>query len=360
MLNQLFSSIPQAHNRGTPSTGWMRPSAVTTTISVVCGIDDGYAMPLATMMQSLFQHLSADCQIHLFVIDAGIQPENRAKIAASLATVPCQITWIQPSEAIVARMKTMMVSAHITPAAYYRLLMAELLPAALDKVIYLDCDLMVMGDLKNLWQTPLGSHHLLAVQDVGVGQVSSLYGLSNYAELGIPPETKYFNSGVMVVNLDQWREHQIGWRLIHYLETNPDAIRLHDQDALNAVLFDKWGELHPAWNQQYHIFRFRSWRQPPFLSKFRAWQPSPLPQEIYEQTLRHPKVVHFTYYFKPWVVYFHPYRRAFYRYVDRTAWLGWRYPWWRATIAFYQRASRYLHIKLVNRRKNLRLLKQHS
>jgi lipopolysaccharide biosynthesis glycosyltransferase len=67
---------------------------------------------------------------------------------------------------------------------------------------------------------------------------------------------------------------------------------------------------------------------------------------MYERTLVHPYIVHFTDYLKPWVLCFHPYRRAFYGYVDRTAWLGWRCPWWKSAIAFCQRILDYLHSKM--------------
>jgi lipopolysaccharide biosynthesis glycosyltransferase len=191
---------------------------------------------------------------------------------------------------------------------------------------------MVMRDLKTLWDQDLQSYHLLAVQDMGVIQVSGKYGLRNYQALGIPATAAYFNSGVMVISLQKWCQDNIGAQLIDYINNNADFLELHDQDALNAVLFDKWGQLDPAWNQQYHVFRFRSWRRSPVLGMKRGWRPSPLSKEVYQRVLSQPYIVHFTYYLKPWVMYFYPYRRSFYRYVDRTAWAGWRRPWWQAAL----------------------------
>jgi lipopolysaccharide biosynthesis glycosyltransferase len=318
-----------------------------TTISVICGIDNAYSMPLATMMHSIFEHLSDGCEIQLFVIDGGIQPKNREKIIASLGQAPCKLIWVTPPESVVEQLKDVWVARHITPAAYYRLLMAEWLPVELDKVIYLDCDLLVMTDLKTLWDNDVQPYHLLAVQDMGIVEVSAQYGLRNYKALGIPPGTKYFNSGVMVVNLKKWREDNIGRKLIHYIENNSEFLALHDQDALNAVLFDKWGELNPAWNQMYHLYRFHSWRKEPLLGKARGWKPSPLSQEVYESTLQRPHIVHFTYYFKPWSTYLNQHRRSFYRYVDRTAWKGWRFPWWKASRQLCLRLTDYALRKTV-------------
>jgi lipopolysaccharide biosynthesis glycosyltransferase len=206
----------------------------------------------------------------------------------------------------------MTVSGHIALSAYYRILIPELLPEVVEKVIYLDCDLIVLGNLKEIWNIDIKSSYLLAAQDTGIQYVSAENGLVNYRELDIPPETKYFNSGVLVINLQQWRQDEICWQVISYIEKNLSSIRWHDQDALNAVLFGHWQELPPWWNQIPAIYDFQS------------WQESPFPQDVYERTVHQPDIVHFATGQKPWNSFDHRDAELFYQYLDRTAWQGWR------------------------------------
>jgi lipopolysaccharide biosynthesis glycosyltransferase len=295
------------------------------TIALVCALDDGYAMPMATMVRSVLANLAPGYELQLYVIDGGITPESKAKILASVEAdgLPptggdrCPITWLPPSAAMLERMSQFKTSGHLSLSTYYRLFLPELLPSHLQKVIYLDCDLVVMTDLGQLWQLDIEPHYLLAAQDVGILQVSNPSGLLNYRELGIPAEGKYFNAGVLVLNLARWRQTRMGWQIIEYMEQNPDFIRLHDQDALNAMLFDKWGELDLRWNQTPHLYRnFRSWRETPFS------------EEVYRRTVASPYIIHFASSAKPWNRYTHHHHRQFYQYLDQTAWSGWRFPLW--------------------------------
>ena len=101
---------------------------------------------------------------------------------------------------------------------YDKLVIARLLPPAVRKAIWLDGDVLVLGDLAELWDADMSDHHALAVQDAIVPLVSSRFGVAGYRELGIPPEAKYFNAGVMVINTTRWREEDIAGRAIVYLK----------------------------------------------------------------------------------------------------------------------------------------------
>ncbi|MGV2389886.1 MAG UNVERIFIED_CONTAM: hypothetical protein LVR29_21425 [Microcystis novacekii LVE1205-3] len=130
------------------------------------------------------------------------------------------LNWLKPQEAeflptIVEKLPTW---GHVTIAAYYRLLIPYLLPPSLEKVIYLDCDLILKEDLNNLWKIDVDNQYLLTVQDMGCPLVSSKNGLKTYQELQISPDTPYFNSGVMILNLKKWREDDISFEVINYAE----------------------------------------------------------------------------------------------------------------------------------------------
>ncbi len=301
-----------------------------TCISVVCATDEGYVMPLAAMLVSLLEQLSSDCKLQLFIIDGGITPTSQAKLIQCLAP-QVTINWLRPSPEIINKVENLKTSGHISISAYYRLLIPDLLPKEIEKVVYLDCDLIFKGNLRNLWNQELGDNYVLAVQDLGVGLVSSKDGLLNYRELGLPEQTKYFNSGVLLLNLTKWRSENLSWRTIDYISTHKEFIRFHDQDGLNAVIAGQWGEMHPMWNQTPDIYR--NWRN---------WQESFLSEEVYNRARYSPQIVHFASSEKPWNTIIHPNRDLFYHYLDQTPWAGWRFTWWQACLRRSHRVLRKL------------------
>jgi lipopolysaccharide biosynthesis glycosyltransferase len=130
-------------------------------------------------------------------------------------------------------------------SAYYRILIPNLLPKKVKKALYLDCDTIVEGDLSGLFSIDLSSKALAAVEDV-VTLKSDFKMMKK--RLKIPSESSYFNSGVMMFNLDYLRKNDSCNKIIHYLHKNVEKIVLHDQDGLNAVLFNHWIKLPETYN----------------------------------------------------------------------------------------------------------------
>ena len=281
---------------------------------LVCAIDNNYAMQLAVTVRSVLENLKSYRKIVLFVIDGGIKESNKRKISRSLNPDQVEINWVKPDN---TRIKKLKVVRHLTHATYYRLLIPNLLPAQFNKVIYLDADLIVNEDLGKLWDIDIGENYLLAVQDIGIGYVSSPSGVANYKELGIPPNSKYFCAGVMVINLEKWRIDSISVKTIEYLEQNKEHLRFADQDALNAVLAGKWGDLDLRWNQIFHIFNYPSWQNSVIKEE--------VPEDVYNEAIRNPYIIHLATGLKPWIYGCnHPAKDMFFQYLDMTAYSGWR------------------------------------
>jgi lipopolysaccharide biosynthesis glycosyltransferase len=288
----------------------MNPSDTESCV-VVCAADNNYVIPLSVTLKSILVNLKTPQKITCFVIDGGIEESNKQKILKSLDSKQITIKWLQPTDSILNKVK---VSGHVTVATYYRLLIPDLLPQQLKKAIYLDCDLVVNEDLQQLWTIDIGDTYLLAVQDMGIREVSNPRGgLHNYQELGIHPNSKYLNAGVMVFNLEKWRTENISTRAIEYLEQNKEHVLNWDQDGVNAVLVGKWRELDPRWNQTPSVYKYRSWKDSPFT------------EEVYKSVIQQPYIVHFATAIKPWHYYCeHPAKGLFFQYLDITPWSGWR------------------------------------
>lgn len=298
------------------------------TVVVVCAADDRYAMPLAVVARSALENLQPDYKIKLFVIDGGITDSNKHRIEQSLNPDRCQINFIPKPDSWLAAVQdvlnylqstTSVELQHITAsvAPYYRLFMAELLPAEIERVIYLDCDLVVKDNLKKLWEADFNDNYVLAVQDIWVPYVSSMKGVP-YEKLQIPADSKYFNSGVLVINLRKWRANNITAQAIAYLKSYQQEIRAHDQDVLNGLFVGQWGELDSRWNVT-----------PAIVDLFPSWQDSPFSKEVYQQLINHPSIVHFATNRKPWNSRHTLFKDTFFEYIDKTSWSGWRLTLWR-------------------------------
>jgi lipopolysaccharide biosynthesis glycosyltransferase len=287
-------------------------------ITIACAADDAYAMPMAVMLRSVLENIPSDQKVCIFAIDAGIKETSKKKILSSLGNNSVDFVWIEKPTISVENLPIhKKVSPHVNRVIYYRLMLADLLPDSCEQVIYLDSDLIALKSLEKLWEIEIGENYVMAVQDPAIPFISSPYGLKKYQDLNIPPNNKYFNTGVLLINLRKWRDENIGTKLIQYLEENKEDVQHHDQDAMNAIFARQWGELHLKWNQTPQLFEFSSWKESPY-------------EELdFTEANNDPCIVHFASSSKPWNSYDdHPSRDLFYRYLDMTSWSGWRFTFW--------------------------------
>lgn len=280
-------------------------------IRVVLAADHNYVMPLTVAICSAASHCDRSCVLAFHVIEHGIGRELRARVESSLQATGFPNAGIEWIEAPVDRFRDLrVVHRYMSPLIYARLLIPELLPDTIDKALYLDSDVIVNDDLRELWDLPLGGRSLLAAVD-RIGFIGAVGGVAHYRELGLDPDAKYFNTGVLVMNLRKWREGGTTARVLDYLRTNRDHLRMEDQEALNVVLFGDWGELDFRWNWQI------PWRGVRRGTHSMNWVPPTTRKSI----------VHFTTAEKPWLPGCdYEEKRCFFEHLNRTAWAGWRVP----------------------------------
>ena len=307
----------------------VRSANVDTTLTevvAVCACDDNYAMPLSVMLHSAARNLGSGSRLLVYFIDGGLSESSWEAIRETLVGLPIDVVSIQPDYSLVEHLHT---SHHVTPAAYLRLLTAEIMPPEVEKAIYLDSDLLVCEDLTELWNMPLDDNYCLAAPDIACPFIDAREGCANYRlaspylaalrpvpnyrELGMDPGAEYFNSGVMVLNLDLWRRDQVAAQMLDCLDKHEAHIWCWDQYALNIVFHRKWGRLPPRWNQGAHALEYPSTGY------------SPLDRDEFRDMLERPAIVHFTTEFKPWHFHWtHLRGDQFFAALDETAWAGWR------------------------------------
>jgi lipopolysaccharide biosynthesis glycosyltransferase len=208
-------------------------------IHIVTVSNDVYAPHLAVMLYSLLENKESRNPVRIYVIDSNISVENKLLLVKTTRKYKAKIYFKQIDPTLYSGFPTI---SYVTQETYYRLSIPDLFDK-IDKVIYLDSDMIVKQDITELWNTDISQYYLGAVYDPWV------LGSRNDA-LFMPKDSTYFNAGMLLINLKKWREDNIKNKIIQFINTYSDDLRYCDQDALNAVLHDQWLPLDPKWNFQ--------------------------------------------------------------------------------------------------------------
>lgn len=201
----------------------------------VCA-DGNYINYVAALFESISKYHKGDLVFHL-ITDA--EPLSVIKDSISLAA---QLNTFKYHVLDAEEFTAYKECAHFTKAMYYRFKIPELLPEC-KFALYMDCDMLVRGSLVDLFS--------------GLNTKTGLYACRNpffnrKKELNLQGG-KYFNSGLMLINCDYWRENNVFDQLIFLLESRNEVLKMPDQDALNIYFDDQWGELSPKYNAQTSI-----------------------------------------------------------------------------------------------------------
>ncbi len=185
-------------------------------------------------------------------------------------------------------------------ATYLRLLAPTLL-RDVSKVIYIDCDVIINGSLKELYDIDLSGYSAAGVNDASTSHdiIKDYIGYDDISE-------GYANAGVLLINLNYWREKGIQSELFNYLNTHD--VKLNDQDAINAVLHGTIKFIHPKWNTHVGYFAF-----PPLVIESQ--------KRYIKELWSGAKIIHFTGPAKAWCVEcVNPYKKIYLKYKRQSVW----------------------------------------
>jgi len=260
-----------------------------------------YCQHLAVTLVSMLENNPAnDFDIHLVLSARSVAQE--ARLWWSLGA--CRNFTLAVHDFAVPDRAEFFVDNHVTVDTYLRIFAADVLPERIDRILYLDCDLVVLGDLRDLWSTDIGGHALAAVPEP--------YGAGGRDFLGIPPGRPYVNAGVMLLDLDRWREERLSEKLVQFIERHGNRLWYWDQDAINAVLHSDILPLDYRWNVQAQMFKLDARKYPEVAGAIR-------------QACRRPAIIHYSTAEKPWrfrAIVKH--KLPYFHYLAQTAWRGTR------------------------------------
>ena len=191
---------------------------------------------------SIVQNSTSHKHFAFYVLDDNIHESLKNKVRETFLNYNVEVNFLQADASLIEKFY---VSGQLSRAAYLRLMMTEMLPTMVEKAIYLDCDLLVLADIEELWDLDMQGKPLAAVPDYGI-MASAKNWHYKQSSLGFKKDDLYFNSGVLVVDVAEWRSKKYDAAVIDKAENN--NYQHHDQDALNKVFYRNWRPLPIHWN----------------------------------------------------------------------------------------------------------------
>lgn len=267
-------------------------------MNVAFACNTSYVEPLGVAISSLLDHNRKE-HIRAFVINEDIQPGTWNQLQTIASPYACELVDVKISDRDIVGLST---SHHLTRETYYRLFIPERLP--LSKVLYLDADVLVNGPIRELYDIDLEEYYLAA---------ANTPGFVAHQDLEMSEGARYFNAGVMLMNLDKWRSEHIKERVIDIVRRKPWAIQFADQCGLNSIVNGHWKEIHPKFNVQSFYFDVGI---DPYTSSY--------PPGELAFAVEHPTILHYSGSAKPWHFgYRHPFRNTYWKYLRKTPFNHW-------------------------------------
>ena len=259
-------------------------------IPIFFSIDNNYAPYISVALQSIMENASKNYKYKIIILHQGLSNENMEKIT-SIANEEFEIEFIymlEGLETITDRVENRLRCDYFTLTIYFRLFIPNMFPQY-DKGIYIDSDIVVPGDISELYNIELGDKLIGACADKSVVDVPEL---AKYMEEAIGVDRhEYINSGVLLMNLKEMREKEFSKRFLDLLNKYHFDCIAPDQDYLNAMCNGRILYLDECWDA--------------------------MPTEG-KEPLSNPKLIHYNLFQKPWCYDNIQYEEYFWKYAKKS------------------------------------------
>lgn len=257
-------------------------------IPIFFAVDDGYIPFLAVALQSLIENSSKNYYYSIKILYTNIEEENKQKIS-KYKKENVNIEFVDLNYYIKKVKDKLYTRDYYTKTTYFRLFIPNLYPQY-DKAIYLDSDIVVLGDIAELYNVNMGNNLIAAAPD-DVIQTTKVF--QEYAEkvVGVADYRNYFNAGILLMNLDEFRKFNFQEKFLYLLETIKFTVA-QDQDYLNRLCKGKVKIIDKAWDR--------------------------MPIAIDDMKEEDIKVIHYNLAYKPWHFENVLYKAYFWKYAQKT------------------------------------------
>ncbi|ECK7424007.1 glycosyltransferase family 8 protein [Campylobacter jejuni] len=260
-------------------------------IHIFFTINDVYSGYLSACMISILDSLDRDYIPYFYIIDGGISEKNKNKLKFLNIGREFYVEFIAVNQDLFKNLPNSFQS-HISNETNYRFLVSTIKPN-LDKCIFLDVDLVAVGDISKLWEICIDDYYMAAVSDQ-----APLHSESWTLKLPLPYDYLYVNTGVTLINLKKWREDNIQELLFQNSAQYAEILQFPDQDTLNITLYKKIKYLSHIYNAM------------PVQTYYNEKQK--------QEAFSNPQIIHWAGYKKPWKFPDAPYAEMFWHYARQT------------------------------------------
>ena len=278
-------------------------------MNIVYSASDLYSSLAGISLTSLLINNTNVETINIIIMDNNISAENKEKLTATAEKYGRSIRFVPLAESL---KNTKINIQKWNISTFGRLFEASSLPD-LDKVIHVDCDTVVNGSLKSIWDMDM-SHAVVA----GAPDCLSDAYKSN---IGLNPDNTYINAGFIVLNLKRIRELNLENKFFQYIEKNQQMLTYVDQEVLNACISENEKIELPLTYNSYTILHYLTYKQ---LMKLRHAEHA-FSESTYMEARNRPVVLHYTGCFlegtRPWITRDqHPKKYLFDKYKSQSQW----------------------------------------
>lgn len=205
-------------------------------LPIFISCDENYSAHLATTIISAIINCKEPEKLKFIIGDAGLKADTRSTLTSMIEKYGSHVAFVYLDDSKFSGLKIKRYGKSI----YFRFYLDELLDDE-ELVLCLDCDTVVVGDLLDIYGKTSGeSFTIAAVENIG---------RSPYSRLGLK-KGDYFNCGLMLINIKQWKEEKIGKRGLEFLLAHPELCAHNEQCAINKVAQGEWYRLPLTWNAQ--------------------------------------------------------------------------------------------------------------
>ena len=204
---------------------------------------------MAALVKSIEINYDGDQVIHFFILADKISNANKQKLKASINLGKIDIIWLDTNAINLKYFKIPLDWTTYPQNIYMRLLIADLVDNHITKILYLDVDMLVQTSVQEIFEIDLEENIIGAVADSRVKCFANKWGgIANYKTLGLNGDMPYFNSGLLLIDLQKWRDFDVTQKVIDCINKNKKFAQYPDQYGLNVVLYYKWKQIDAMWN----------------------------------------------------------------------------------------------------------------
>lgn len=248
-------------------------------LNVIFQSSNEYSPFLLITLSSLLDNNKRDFNfINIFIIDDGINKTNKDKIFRFTEKYNCKVTFIKINFEDVS---DILMPFHQSFTTYAKLFISSILPDDINKIIYLDCDSLVLGSFKELWDMNIDDYYCAGVLDVLGENVKNHFW---YLKIN-----SYINAGFLLINLKKWRADDVEEKFIKFLSDNYGKFFLADQGAINLVFNGKIKIVEP----KYNLMSYFQYLDYELAKNFFGMDNEYYTKEIVDESRKNPVFLHF-------------------------------------------------------------------